>query len=414
MKGDKGIGVISDYEEQPLISKSHLGEYAIVHVGRVNNLEELTEDFIQRGNSFSEVSPEGSRVNPIELIASLINRQKNYVEGIEFMQEQIEGSSSIMLLTKEGIYLARDKLGRTPLVIGKREKDGAYAMASETCAFPNLNIDDEGMGFRVEKYLGPGEIVRIDGGGCEQLKKPGKDMQICSFLWVYYGYPASRYEGKTVETVRYKCGATLARADDTEIDVVAGVPDSGTGHAIGFANEKGIPFMRPYIKYTPTWPRSFMPQDKKTRNLVGRMKLIPIQDLIKGKKLLFCEDSVVRGTQLQNTVKRLYEYGAEEVHMRPACPPLVYGCKFLNFSRSESELDLVARKSIEELEGKDAEVSKYVDENSENHRKMVDRIRLRLSLTTLKYQKLDDLISAIGLPKEKLCTYCWDGCEGCK
>ena len=291
------------------------------------------------------------------------------------------------------------------MVIGR--KPGAYAATLETCALPNLD-------YEVDRYLGPGEIVRMTPDGVETLKPPGDEMQICAFLWVYYGYPASCYEGINVEVVRNRCGAALARADDREVDLVAGIPDSGTGHAIGYANGSGIPYGRPFVKYTPTWPRSFMPQDQRVRDLVARMKLIPIRELIQGKRLLFCEDSIVRGTQLQDTIRRLFDYGAEEVHMRPACPPLVYGCKFLNFSRSRSELDLAARKAIKELEGEDDKhLDDYADPDSDRHAAMVERIRQQLGLTSLKYQRLDDLVAAIGLPKSRLCTYCWDGAESC-
>jgi amidophosphoribosyltransferase len=293
------------------------------------------------------------------------------------------------------------------VVIGR--KPGAYAATLESCALPNLD-------YEVLRYLGPGETVRLTADGAEQLHPPGEEMQICSFLWVYYGYPASCYEGINVEVVRNRCGAALAQADDRRLDLVAGVPDSGTGHAIGYANCSGIPYGRPFVKYTPTWPRSFMPQDQRVRDLVARMKLIPIRELIRGKRVLFCEDSIVRGTQLRDTIRRLYDYGAREVHMRPACPPLVHGCKFLNFSRSSSELDLAGRKAIKELEGADdAYLDDYADPASERHAAMVERIRGQLGLTSLKYQKLGDLVSAIGLPKCRLCTYCWDGVESsCK
>jgi amidophosphoribosyltransferase len=347
----------------------------------------------------------GAEINPTELAATLINQGASFREGIEAAREAIDGSCSLLLLTEKGLYAARDKLGRTPLIIGKKE--GAFAVASETCAFPNL-------GFRVERDLGPGESVLITAEGVEPQTAPGNRMQICAFLWVYYGFPASSYEGINVEAARYRCGEALAKHDQVAVDVVAGIPDSGTGHAIGYANAKGIAYGRPFVKYTPTWPRSFMPQDQAIRDLVAKMKLIPIQALIEGKRLLFCEDSIVRGTQLKDTVQRLYEHGALEVHMRPACPPLTYGCKFLNFSRSRSELDLAARTAIKALEGKDDKhLAEYSDERSDKYRAMVEQIRKRLRLTSLVYQKLDDLVKAIGLPKEKLCTYCWDGCEGC-
>lgn len=405
MHGDKGIGVISDNESQPLIIGSHLGPYAIVTVGAVKNADQLAaEAFKKKTTHFSEMSEGG--VNPTELISTLINMEASFEDGIRNAQDAIEGSCSALLLTEDGIYAARDKLGRTPLVIGKRE--GSYAVTFETAAFPNL-------GYEIERYLGPGEVVFLSPDGVEQKKPPEDKMQICAFLWVYYGYPASSYEDINVEMVRNRCGAALAKKDDVPVDLVAGIPDSGTGHAMGYANTTGIPYARPFVKYTPTWPRSFMPQVQDMRDLVARMKLIPIRDLIKGQRLLFCEDSIVRGTQLKDTVQRLYDYGALEVHMRPACPPLIYGCKFLNFSRSKSELDLAGRRAVSELE-EDPEgcLDEYADSSSEKYVAMVERIAQRLGLTTLKYQELGDLVQAIGLPKEKVCTYCWDGCEGCK
>jgi amidophosphoribosyltransferase len=360
----------------------------------------MAEAFGQ-GNHFSEMS--GGEINPTELVATLINRESSFEDGIERALAAIEGSCSLLLLTDRGIYAGRDQLGRTPVVIGRKE--GACAVTSETCAFPNT-------GYEIERYLGPGEVVRITEDGAEPMKKPGNRMQICSFLWVYYGYPASSYEGINVESTRYRCGAALARNDAVEVDCVAGIPDSGVAHAIGYANTAGVPYVRPYVKYTPTWPRSFMPTDQRVRDLVARMKLIPVRELIQGRRILFAEDSIVRGTQLQDTILRLYGCGAREVHMRPACPPLVFGCKFLNFSRSRSELDLAGRKAVKEIEGtSDAHLDEYSNPCTEKYCAMVERIRARLQLTTLRYQKLDDLVAAIGLPKEKLCTYCWDGAE---
>ncbi|MFC1813053.1 amidophosphoribosyltransferase [Thermodesulfobacteriota bacterium] len=399
LSGDKGIGVISDFDSQPLIIGSHLGRFSIVTVGKINNIEELAKSAFKKKMHFSETS--GGDFSPTELVAMLICEEGSYEEGIQNAQERIQGSCSMLLLTEDGIYAARDRLGRTPVIIGR--KDGAYAASSETCAFPNL-------GYEIEKYLGPGEIVLITAGGNEQRKMPGEKMQICAFLWVYYGYPASSYEDINVESVRYRCGSALGRNDDIEIDCIAGIPDSGIGHAIGYANEKNIPYIRPFIKYTPTWPRSFMPQDPDMRDLVARMKLIPIRDLIEGKRILFCEDSIVRGTQLQDNIQILFDYGASEVHMRPACPTLIYPCEFLNFSPSRSTLDLAGRKAIKELEGEDEKyLNEYATSSSEKNMAMVDRIRHRLRLTTLKYQKLEDLVEAIGLPKDKLCTHCWDG-----
>jgi amidophosphoribosyltransferase len=402
LKGKMGIGVISDYEDQPLIIGSHLGTYAIVTVGVIRNIAQLVaKAFGKRSTHFSEMS--GTEINPTELVATLINQEATFEDGIRNAQESIEGSCSMLLLTSKGIYAARDRLGRTPVILG--EKEGARAITFETSAFPNLD-------YETTDYLGPGEVVLVTEGGVKQKKPPLNKMQICAFLWVYYGYPSSDYEGINVEEARNRCGAALARNDDVKIDCVAGIPDSGTGHAIGYANESRVPYKRPFVKYTPTWPRSFMPQDQTIRDLVARMKLIPIPEIIDGQRLLFCEDSIVRGTQLKDIIKRLHAFGAKEVHMRPACPPLSYGCKFLNFSRSRSELDLAARTAIKEIEGTDDKnLAEYANPCSEKHCAMVEKIRKRLKLTTLKYQKLSDLVAAIGLPKEKLCTYCWDGAE---
>ncbi|MBN1807718.1 MAG: amidophosphoribosyltransferase [Planctomycetes bacterium] len=400
LHGAMGIGVISDYEDQPLIIGSHLGTYAIVTVGVIRNLQALSEAvFKKRATHFSEMS--GNEINPTEMVATLINQGTSFEDGIAGAMDQIEGSCSILILTKDGIYAARDRFGRTPIVLGA--KDGAAAASLESSAFLNL-------GYEVDRYLGPGEVVFFNESGFDQRRPPGNKMRICAFLWVYYGYPASSYEGINVEVARNRCGAALARCEKCEIDLVAGIPDSGTGHAIGFANAAGVPYGRPFVKYTPTWPRSFMPQNQSMRDLVARMKLLPIEDLIRGKRLLFCEDSIVRGTQLRDTIQRLFDCGAQEVHMRPACPPLVHGCPFLNFSRSRSELDLAARKAVKEIEGADdAHLDEYSDPSSERFCAMVDRIRHKLGLSSLSYQTLDDLVEAIGLPKDKLCTFCWDG-----
>jgi len=401
LRGHRGIGCISDYEDQPLIIGSHLGVYAIVTVGVVRNAERLISQAFHKKAHLSEMS--GGEINPTELVANLINQEATFADGIERALEAIEGSCSLLLLTDHGIYAGRDRLGRTPVVIGR--KGGSRAVTFETCAFPNL-------GYEIERYLGPGEVVLVTESGIEQKKAPGDRLQICGFLWVYYGYPASSYEGINVEATRYRCGAALARRDTVKVDFVAGIPDSGVAHAIGYANTAGVPYARPYVKYTPTWPRSFMPPDQQVRDLVARMKLIPVPDLISGKRVLFAEDSIVRGTQLQDTIRRLYDCGALEVHMRPACPPLIYGCKFLNFSRSRSVLDLAGRKAIKELDGRsDVHVEQYADTGSEKYQAMVENIRARLQLTTLRYQHLDDLVDAIGLPKHRLCTYCWDGAE---
>jgi amidophosphoribosyltransferase len=402
MHGTSGVGVISDTEDQPLIIGSHLGHYALVTVGRISNLEQLASDaFKKRTTHFSEMSDDV--INPTELVATLINSQTSFEAGIAHAQDAIEGSCSLLLMTDGIIYAARDRLGRTPIVIGRR--DGAFAATFETCALPNL-------GYETHRFLGPGEVVRLTPTACENVRPAGETMQICSFLWVYFGYPASSYEGINVEAARNRCGAALARVDKYEVDVVAGVPDSGTGHAIGYATEAGKPYRRPFVKYTPTWPRSFMPTEQRVRDLVARMKLIPIRELVDGKRVLFCEDSIVRGTQLKDVIKRVFDCGAKEIHMRPACPPLIHGCKFINFSRSKSELDLAGRSAIRQLEPDgDRHLAEYADCTSRRYANMVESIRARLGLTTLQYQRLPDMVEAIGLPKDRMCTYCFDGAE---
>ncbi len=397
--GGSGIGVISDTDAQPIIISSHLGQFGIVTVGRIKNLEPLAEKNHAKKQHFSEMS--GSGINQSELVARLICNEDSFEAGIKRVQTDIKGSCSFMLLTEKGLYAARDRLGRTPLILGK--KDSGYAVTSETCAFSNL-------GYTVDKELGPGEVVFITTEGYEQRIPPGEKMQVCAFLWIYYGYPASAYQGLSVEAVRYRCGRALAVNDNVDIDFVSGIPDSGIGHALGYAMEKRIPYQRAFVKYTPTWPRSFMPQNQKIRDLVAKMKLIPVQSLIKGKRILFCEDSIVRGTQLKDNVQILFDYGAEEVHMRPACPVLVYPCEFLNFSTSQSSLDLAGRKAIKEIEGvEDRHLNEYAESGSEKNLAMIEVIRRRLRLSSLKFQKMNDLVAAIGLPKEKLCTHCWDG-----
>lgn len=400
ISGPMGIGCISDTEDQPLLIGSHLGTYAIVTVGRINNTEELVaESFSQRATHFSEMS--NGSVNMTELVATMISQEKSFEEGIRKAQESIDGSCSLLLLTEDGVYAARDRYGRTPVIIGR--KHDAYCATMETCVFPNL-------GYEFNYELGPGEVVLMTEGGIEQKSPPCQEMKICAFLWIYYGYPASTYEDRNVEVVRNRCGACLARADNVEVDMVAGVPDSGISHAIGYARESKLPYCRPFVKYTPTWPRSFMPQNQTVRNLVARMKLIPIPEIIHDKRVLFCEDSIVRGTQLRETVRRVYDRGAKEVHMRPACPPLIHGCKFLNFSTSRSEMDLAGRRAIRELEGKDeVDLEEYADHTSEKYLAMVDRIRNRLGLTSLQYQALPDMLEAIGMPCDSVCTYCWNG-----
>jgi amidophosphoribosyltransferase len=401
--GTSGIGVISDNEDQPLLIASHHGSYALATVGRIENAQDLARQTLRKGSvHYSELK--GNTFNPTEVVATLVNEQDSLVDGLSSVQSRVTGSCSILLLTGDGLYAARDGLGRTPVTLGR--KDGAWAVTMETCALPNL-------GYEVERHLGPGEVVRVTADGCETLVPPGDRMQICAFLWIYYGYPASNYEGINTEVARYRCGAALARADTTRPDLVAGIPDSGIGAAIGYAAEAGVPYRRPFVKYTPTWPRSFMPQEQRVRDLVARMKLIPIREIIEGNRLLFCEDSIVRGTQLRDLIQRVFNAGAREVHMRPACPPLVRGCRFLNFSQSKSELDLAARRAVKALEGDaNARLDEYADPSTDCYHAMVGWIRENLGLTTLQYQRLDAMVAAIGLPRERLCTYCWNGEQG--
>ena len=404
MHGNLGIGCISDFEPQPLLIQSHLGSFAITTVGKINNTEELLEQIYRDGHShFQEMST--GQINATELVASLICKKSSIVEGIRYVQESVDGSMSILLMTEEGLYAARDRYGRTPVVIGCKED--AYCVTFESFAYLNL-------GYEPERELGPGEIVVVTPEEVRTLAAPGKDMKICTFLWVYYGYPSSVYEGVSVEQMRCNCGACMTKRDDVTPDTVAGVPDSGIAHAVGYANESGIPFSRPFIKYTPTWPRSFMPTIQDTRNLIAHMKLIPIHELIQGKSLLLIDDSIVRGTQLRETTEFLYESGAKEVHIRPACPPLVYGCKYLNFSRSKSDMDLITRKVIQKLEGPDVSdeiLQEYTDPSSEKYEIMVEEIRKELNFTSLKFNRLDDLLDSVGIDPEHLCTYCWNGKE---
>ncbi|MDD6799500.1 MAG: amidophosphoribosyltransferase [Firmicutes bacterium] len=417
MSGESGIGCISDSEPQPLLVRSHLGNFAITTVGRINNTEELVNLAFESGMThFLEMS--GGDINPTELTAALINRENTIEDGIRCAQQLIDGSLTMLILTPECIYAARDLFGRTPIVIGHREDENeAYCASFESFAYLNL-------GFNTVRELGPGEIVKITPEGFETVSKPGEEMKICTFLWVYFGYPSSSYEGMNVEQMRYNCGSYLAMRDENSgisPDSVAGVPDSGTAHAIGYSNRSSIPFARPFIKYTPTWPRSFMPQNQSQRNLIARMKLIPVKALINGKSLLLIDDSIVRGTQLRETTEFLYSSGAREVHVRPACPPLLYGCRFLNFSRSTSEYDLITRRVIRRLEGDvgPERLEAYCNPDSEEYAAMLEEMRREMNFTTLRHIRLDDMIKATGLPKEKLCTYCWDGkgaknCTGCK
>lgn len=407
MKGRLGIGCISDYEPQPLIVRSHHGAYAIVTVGKINNTDELLKSLFSSGLShFMEMS--GGDINATELVAALINQKANLIEGLQYAQQAIDGSMTILLLTPRGLIAARDRLGRTPVSIG--EKDGSVCCSFESFAYLNL-------GYTLKRELGPGEIAAITPEGIQTLAAPGKEMKICTFLWVYYGYPTSSYEGVSVEEMRYRCGAILASRDNfTQGDApdnVAGVPDSGTAHAVGYANASGIPFSRPFIKYTPTWPRSFMPTTQNRRNLIAHMKLIPVHGLIDGRSLLLIDDSIVRGTQLRETTDFLYRSGAKEVHVRPACPPPLFGCKYLNFSRSASLDDLISRRVIEELEGTNQpdNLEKYSDPETEEYQTMVDTICKKLNFTSLRYHRLDDMVESVGLDRCKLCTYCWDGKE---
>ena len=403
LNGYLGIGCISDFEPQPLIVHSHLGSFSITTIGRINNSDELVKKCLDNGlTHFLEMS--GGTINQTEITIALINSQPTLVEGIKYAQEMIDGSMSMLIMTKDGIYAARDKVGRTPIIIGK--KDNAYCATFESFAFLNLDYD-------FYKELGPGEIVFMTPDSVETVSPARKEMKICSFLWVYFGYPTSCYEGVNVEHMRYDCGRLLARRDDADPDTVAGVPDSGIAHAIGYSNETKIPFSRPFIKYTPTWPRSFMPTSQTQRNHIAHMKLIPVKSLIENKKLLLIDDSIVRGTQLRETTEFLYNSGAKEVHIRPACPPIMFGCKYLNFSRSTSDLDLITRRIIQNREGVDANkyLEEYIDPTSTRYAEMLEDIRKQLNFTTLRYHRLDDMIEAIGLPKCKLCTYCFDGKE---
>jgi amidophosphoribosyltransferase len=396
--GNSGMGVISDTDPQPILFNSHLGHFAIVTVSRLVNLPEIVNRFLNEKKHFTE-NFEGN-INPTEVIANLICEKESFREGIEHVFDTIKGSCSLLILTDSGMIAARDKLGRTPVVLGKKE--GAMAAASESCSFPNT-------GFEIEYFLGPGEIVHVTEDGFTQLKPPGEKMQVCSFLWVYYGYPPSFYEGINVDECRYRCGATLARRDTVEADFVCGIPDSGVGHAVGYGNEKMLPYKRAYSKYTPTWPRSFMPQNQGQRDLVAKMKLIPNKAVIKDKKMVFLDDSIVRGTQLKDNTQDLRASGAAEVHMRIACPPLLFACNFLNFSESRSIMELAGRKAIGQLGGDEKDLAEYSDPDSPKYAAMVKQIAENLDLDSLVYQRLDDLVKAIGLPKEKLCTHCWDG-----
>ncbi|MCD7901917.1 MAG: amidophosphoribosyltransferase [Bacteroides sp.] len=397
--GQSGIGIISDTDAQPIVINSHLGRFAIVTVAKITNIKELEEELLAKNMHFAELS--SGNTNPTELVALLIIQGKTFVEGIENVFQKIKGSCSMLILTENGIIAARDKLGRTPIIIGKKE--GAYAATSESNSFPNLD-------FEIDRYLGPGEIVRMHADGVEQLRKPNDEMQICSFLWVYYGFPNSSYEGKNVEEVRNKSGYMMGSKDDTDVDMVCGIPDSGIGQGLGYSQGIGVPYRRAITKYTPTWPRSFTPSNQELRNLVAKMKLIPNRDVLQGKRIIFCDDSIVRGTQLRDNVKVLFEYGAKEVHMRIGCPPLIYGCPFIGFTASKSDMELITRQVIKDLEGdENKNLDKYVITDSPEYKKMVSIIAERLKLSSLKFNSLETLIEAIGLPKCKVCTHCFDG-----
>ncbi|MBP9580149.1 MAG: amidophosphoribosyltransferase [Parabacteroides sp.] len=398
-EGNSGIGVISDTDPQPIFVNSHLGKYALVTVAKVNNMKELEVELLSKGCHFSELS--SGQTNQTELISLLISQGKTFVEGIEKVYDSIKGSCNMLLLTEDGLIAARDKWGRTPLLIGK--KDGSYAATSEPCSFPNLD-------FELEYNVGPGEIVHLSADKMTQLRKPNDKMQVCSFLWVYYGYPVSDYEGVNVDQVRYASGMAMAKKDKVDADYVSGIPDSGIGMALGYAEGKNIPYRRAIVKYTPTWPRSFTPSNQTVRDLVARMKLIPNRQLLKGKRVVFCDDSIVRGTQLRDNVNILYGYGAKEVHMRIGCPPILHSCPFIGFSASKSALELIARRIVKELEGDDSkDLEKYATTGSEQYNKLVECIRERLNITTLRFNTVEDLIESIGLPKECVCTHCYDG-----
>ena len=404
MKGNYGIGCISDYEAQPMLLCSHHGSFAITTVGRINNADEIVNGILKDHVHFFQMR--NGEINQTELVAAIINQKDNFIEGIQYAQEIIDGSMSMLILTEKGIYAVRDRLGRTPVAIGK--KDTGYCATFESFAYLNLGYTDY-------KELAPGEVVVMNENGVKTLVAPGSDMKICTFLWVYYGYPSSSYEGLSVEEMRYNCGKCLAERDSVKPDIVACVPDSGMAHAIGYSNTAHIPFGRPFVKYTPTWPRSFMPTHQSKRNLIAKMKLIPIHDLIKDKRLLLIDDSIVRGTQLSETTEFLYKSGAKEVHIRTGCPPIMYKCKYINFSRSTSEMELIARRVINELEGREVTdretLEQYTDPNTEKYKKMVERVGEKLHFTSLAYLRLDDMLDSVGIDKSKLCTYCWNGKE---
>lgn len=397
--GNSGIGVISDTDPQPIIFNSHLGRFAIVTVAKIANIAELEKLLLDRNHHFAELS--SGATNPTELIALLITEGKNFVEGIENVYRSVKGSCSMLILTENGIIAARDRLGRTPIVVGRKE--GAFAVSSESSSFPNLD-------YEIDRYVGPGEILHVTADGITQLRAPEEDMQICAFLWVYYGFPTSCYENRNVEEVRFNSGLEMGKTDESEVDCVCGIPDSGVGMALGYAEGKGVPYHRAICKYTPTWPRSFTPSRQSMRSLVAKMKLIPNRAMLEGKRLLFCDDSIVRGTQLNDNVRVLFDYGAREVHMRIACPPLIYSCPFVGFTASKSDMELITRRIIKELEGDaNKNLDKYATTDSPEYKRLVEEIRRRFGLTSLRFNTIETLIRAIGLPKCKVCTHCFDG-----
>lgn len=400
-KGQFGIGVISDTDAQPIVVNSHLGRFAIATVGKINNLNELEKECLDRNQQFTELS--SGTTNPTELVALLITQGKDFVDGIQNVYKKVQGSCTILILTNDHLIIARDILGRTPAIIGKNHE--GYAVAFDSHSFDNLGYD-------IEHFVGPGEIVEIRDNGYKQLLASNAKMQICSFLWVYYGFPSSVYEGVNIEQMRYQGGYEMGKEDDVEADFVSAIPDSGIGMALGYASGKGIPYQRGIIKYTPTWSRSFMPVNQETREHVAKMKLLPNKAILAGKRAVFCDDSIVRGTQLRDNVRKLYENGAKEVHIRVSCPPLLYGCKFINFSASKSEMELITRRIIEELEGdSNKNLHLYMDDTTKQYAALVEKIRQTLGVDTLKFNKLSTIAKAIGLPKEQLCTYCFDGVE---
>ncbi len=401
--GCQGIGVISDTDPQPIIVNSHLGRYAVVTVAKINNIRDIANELLEERMHFSEMS--ANNINQTELVALLINMGKTFVDGINLVYKKIKGSCSMLILTEDGIIAARDYLGRTPIVIGRKED--AYAVSSETSAFPNLE-------FKTVRDVGPGEIVLLRSDSMEVLQAPAKREQICSFLWVYYGFPASDYEGINVEYVREAAGREMGKEDNTAADCVCGIPDSGVGHALGYAEGRGIPYQRAVLKYTPTWPRSFTPGNQSRRSLVAKMKLIPNRAILNGKRVVFCDDSIVRGTQLRDNVKTFFECGAKEVHARISCPPLVYGCPFIGFTSSKSDLELITRRIIKDIEGDDAaKLDRYSTTDSLEYNAMVAEIAKRLDLTSLQFSKIEHLVDSIGLPKCRICTHCFDG-TGCQ